>query len=100
VRPLHLAVSIMYQLSTLPSEAFATYVHAQQMIYDERQLIIILNSRIHIDLDYLLTTSPTGDKVIFSTVLRSSSTLALRGAVPLLKGLISTCSRFSRSSSI
>lgn len=43
---------------------------------------------------------PAGDKVSCSTVLRSSSTEALRGAVPLDNGLISMCRRFSRSSSV
>lgn len=49
---------------------------------------------------YILTeTMATGESDKFSTVARSSSTLALIGAEPLLNGLISTWILCSRSSS-
>jgi hypothetical protein len=51
-------------------------------------LTVRLTTNIHI---YILTeTIATGESDKFSTVARSSSTLALIGAEPLLNGLIST----------
>lgn len=48
----------------------------------------------------LTDNAPSGDKDIFSTVARNSSTLADIGAVPLLSGFISTCILRSISSSL
>jgi len=48
----------------------------------------------------LTEAAVTGESDKFSTVARSSSTLALIGAEPLLSGLISTWILRSRSSSV
>jgi hypothetical protein len=48
----------------------------------------------------LTEAAGTGESDKFSTVARSSSTLALIGAEPLLRGLISTWILRSRSSSV
>ena len=48
----------------------------------------------------LTEAAATGESDKFSTVARSSSTLALIGAEPLLSGLISTWILRSRSSSV